>query len=134
MLCGAIAICAMILPGISGSFILVLLAKYEFIMNAIGDLNVPVLAVFIIGAVIGLVAFSHLLSWLLKSYRAQTLALLTGFMVGSLPKLWPWQSSPQVTSPSFPSQWGAAIIFAVTGVALVVLLEWLAAREKSSGR
>ncbi len=135
MLCGAIAICAMILPGISGSFILVLLAKYEFIMNAIGNLDMTILILFIVGALIGLIAFSHLLSWLLKRYRAQTLAVLTGFMVGSLIKLWPWKrpESADATILSFPTQWGTALACAVAGIALVVLLELLANRKTPKG-
>ncbi len=88
---GAIAICAMILPGISGSFILVLLGMYKFILSAVGDLNIPVILVFLVGAAIGIIAFSNLLSWLLKNYHNLTIALLSGFMVGSLNKVWPWK-------------------------------------------
>lgn len=88
---GAIAICAMILPGISGSFILVLLGMYQFIIGAVGDLNIPVLLVFAAGAVIGIIAFSNFLSWLLAKFHDLTIALLAGFMVGSLNKIWPWK-------------------------------------------
>lgn len=88
---GMIAICAMILPGISGSFILVLLGMYQFILGAVGDLNIPVLLLFLAGAVIGIVAFSNFLSWLLKNFHNLTIALLAGFMVGSLNKIWPWK-------------------------------------------
>ncbi len=88
---GSIAICAMILPGISGSFILVLLGMYKFILGAVSDLNIPVLLVFIAGALIGIIAFSNLLSWLLKNYHNLTIATLTGFMIGSLNKVWPWK-------------------------------------------
>lgn len=88
---GSIAICAMILPGISGSFILVLLGMYEFILGAVSDLNIPVLLVFIAGALIGIIAFSNLLSWLIKNYHNFTIATLTGFMIGSLNKVWPWK-------------------------------------------
>ncbi|TPE45030.1 DUF368 domain-containing protein [Pontibacter mangrovi] len=90
-LSGAIAICAMILPGISGSFILVLLAKYEFIMLSLKELKVGVIATFGLGCVFGLLAFSHVLNWMLKHYHNITVALLTGFMVGSLNKVWPWK-------------------------------------------
>ncbi len=93
MLSGAIAICAMILPGISGAFILLLLGKYDFIMRAVSELNLPVLALFLIGAAVGIVSFSHLLSWLLKHRRDVTVATLVGFMVGSLNKVWPWRVS-----------------------------------------
>jgi putative membrane protein len=88
---GMIAICAMILPGISGSFILVLLGMYQFILGAVGDLNIPVLLLFLAGAAIGIVAFSNFLSWLLKNFHDLTIALLAGFMVGSLNKIWPWK-------------------------------------------
>jgi len=91
MLSGAIAICAMILPGISGAFILLLLGKYQYIMQAVGELNIPVIAVFIVGAAAGIVSFSHLLSWLLKRWHDLTVAVLMGFMVGSLNKVWPWK-------------------------------------------
>lgn len=91
MLSGAIAICAMILPGISGAFILLLLGKYQFLMQAIGDLNIPVIVIFGIGAAAGIISFSHLLSWLLKRWHDVTVAALMGFMVGSLNKVWPWK-------------------------------------------
>ena len=91
MLSGAIAICAMILPGISGAFILLLLGKYQFIMQAVGDLNIPVIVIFVVGAVAGIISFSHLLSWLLKHWHDVTVAVLMGFMVGSLNKVWPWK-------------------------------------------
>jgi len=81
----------MILPGISGAFILLLLGKYEYIITAVSEFNIPVLLTFLVGAVAGIVAFSHLLSWLLKNYHGMTVALLTGFMVGSLNKIWPWK-------------------------------------------
>ena len=90
-LSGAIAICAMILPGISGSFILVLLGMYKFILGSLSELNLPVIAVFLVGAIIGIVSFSNILSWLLKKYYNLTIALLSGFMIGSLNKVWPWK-------------------------------------------
>lgn len=92
-LSGAIAICAMILPGISGSFLLVLLAKYEFILGAVRDLRISIVAVFGLGCLIGILAFSHVLNWALKKYHNVTVALLTGFMVGSLNKVWPWKQT-----------------------------------------
>ena len=90
-LSGSIAICAMILPGISGSFILVLLGMYSFILGAVSDFNIPVVAVFLSGAVVGIILFSNILSWLLRKYYNQTIALLSGFMIGSLNKVWPWK-------------------------------------------
>lgn len=93
MLSGAIAICAMILPGISGAFILLLLGKYQYILAAVGSLDLPVLAVFAAGAAAGLVGFSHLLSWLLDRWHDATVATLMGFMIGSLNKVWPWKQT-----------------------------------------
>lgn len=81
---GAIAICAMILPGISGSFILVLLGQYEFMISALKNLVVDKIAVFMAGALIGILSFSKLLEWLLKKYKSQTMSFLTGIMIGSL--------------------------------------------------
>ena len=92
-ICGAIAICAMILPGISGSFILVLLGKYMFIMSAIKEINIPVIAIFAVGAGIGIIAFSNVLSYLLNKYHDMTIATLAGFMFGSLNKIWPWKET-----------------------------------------
>ncbi len=90
-LSGSIAICAMILPGISGSFILVLLGMYSYILGAVSDFNIPVVAIFLSGAVVGIILFSNILSWLLRKYYNQTIALLSGFMIGSLNKVWPWK-------------------------------------------
>lgn len=91
MLSGAIAVCAMILPGISGSFILLLLGKYYFVMTALSEMNVVVLVLFAVGAAAGIISFSHALSWLLKHYHDVVVALLMGFMLGSLNKVWPWK-------------------------------------------
>ena len=92
-LCGAIAICAMILPGISGSFILVLLGKYFYIMNAVKSLDIVVMLVFICGAFIGITSFSNVLSFLLRRFHNTTIATLAGFMLGSLNKVWPWKET-----------------------------------------
>lgn len=89
---GAIAICAMILPGISGSFILVLLGMYKFILDSVSTFNIPVILIFLAGALLGIIGFSNLLSWLLRKYHDLTIGLLTGFMVGSLNKVWPWKN------------------------------------------
>ncbi|MBK8488549.1 MAG: DUF368 domain-containing protein [Bacteroidetes bacterium] len=88
---GAIAICAMILPGISGSFIMLLMGMYEFILNSLTSLKISVILTFMAGAAIGIVSFSHLLSWMLRKYHNLTIAILTGFMIGSLNKVWPWK-------------------------------------------
>ena len=88
---GSIAICAMILPGISGSFILLLLSKYEYIINAIKDLKVDVLIVFSIGCIFGLLVFSRFLSYLFTNYKNTVLSVLSGFLFGSLLKVWPFR-------------------------------------------
>ncbi len=91
LLGGMLAICAMILPGISGSFILLLLGLYAPVIGAIHDLNLTLLALFACGCVLGLLSFSHLLSFLLNRFRALTLAGLCGLMLGTLHKVWPWK-------------------------------------------
>lgn len=131
-ICGAIAICTMILPGVSGSFILLLLGKYEYIMNAISNLNWPVLAAFGIGCAIGIVAFSKALHWLLARYQQQTMLVLVGFVMGSLIKVWPW-SDEALAAATAASDGSASvtagemlipgIIWIVIGIAAVVLLE-----------
>jgi putative membrane protein len=93
---GAIAICAMILPGISGSFILVILGAYKTLSDAVHDFDFKRLALFAGGATLGLLSFSHLLKWLFKHYENTTLALLTGFIIGSLNKIWPWKETISV--------------------------------------
>ncbi len=91
-LAGFIAICAMILPGISGSFILLLMGMYAHVLGAVHDREILFLLCFALGCGIGLLSFARLLSWLFKNYRSSALSVLTGFMIGSLPKLWPWQN------------------------------------------
>ncbi len=90
-LTGVIAISAMILPGISGSFILVLMGKYEYVLTAVKALELDILFAFAAGCGIGLLAFSHVLSWLFRRYHDVTVASITGFLVGSMPKIWPWK-------------------------------------------
>ena len=97
ILSGAIASCALILPGVSGAFLLVLLGKYQYVLGAVndvrgGDWNAAVPLIFVgIGAALGLVTFAQILSWLFKRYHDLTVALLIGLMVGSLRKIWPWK-------------------------------------------
>ncbi|SNS41635.1 putative membrane protein [Belliella buryatensis] len=88
---GAIAICAMILPGVSGSFLLLMLGQYERILAAVSERDLVIIAIFGAGCITGLLAFSRLISWLLKKYHAITIGLLSGFMLGSINKLWPWK-------------------------------------------
>ena len=90
---GALAICAMILPGISGSFILVILGAYKMLSDAFHDFDFKRIFIFASGALIGLLSFSHVLKWLFNHYKNTTLALLTGFIFGSLNKIWPWKET-----------------------------------------
>jgi len=90
-----VAICAMILPGISGSFILLLMGKYIYMMSALSSFNFPIILVFLLGAAVGILAFSNFLSWLLHHFHAATIAVLAGFMLGSLNKVWPWKVATQ---------------------------------------
>lgn len=94
--CGAIAICAMILPGISGSFILLILGAYQTVISAIKSFEISKLALFGAGCVVGLLTFSNLLNWMYKKHHDLTITLLTGFLLGSLQKLWPWQNQVQL--------------------------------------
>jgi putative membrane protein len=90
---GAIAICAMILPGISGSFILVILGQYAYVLSAVKELRVDVVLTFAAGCLVGLLSFARLISFLFKKFHDHTIALLTGFMLGSLNKVWPWKNT-----------------------------------------
>jgi len=90
-LSGALAICAMILPGISGAFILLIIGKYQLVVGALGNLDLGIIAVFIAGAAFGILLFVRLISWLLNSYHNYAIAVLAGFMMGSLNKIWPWK-------------------------------------------
>lgn len=92
-ICGIVAICSMILPGLSGSFILVLLGNYQYVLNAVKEFDIVSLVPIVLGAGFGLLAFSHLLAWLYKKYKEQTIAILCGFILGSLGILWPWKIS-----------------------------------------
>ena len=109
-LSGAIAICAMILPGISGSFILLILGKYQYIMSCVSEIvagenvlsNILILGVFLIGAVVGIIAFSKLLNWLLARWNKETLIVLAGFIIGSLVKIWPWSNTEAIVCSQYP--------------------------------
>ena len=152
-LSGALAICAMILPGISGSFILLILGKYEYVLGAISGLvagvdpgrNLLILGVFGIGAIIGILSFSRFLHWLLARWQKETMIVLAGFIIGSLVKIWPWSNSEAIVLSQFPelasfedalpteiiSQYMAsadlhisgAVLFAMIGFSLVTGIE-----------
>ncbi len=98
-LCGIVAICSMILPGLSGSFVLILMGNYQLIaIDAINNRDLSIIIPVGIGAVVGLIAFSHVLSWVFKRYKDQTIAMLTGFILGSLGILWPWKEPEYLTN------------------------------------
>ncbi|MFO8011192.1 MAG: DUF368 domain-containing protein [Dehalococcoidia bacterium] len=91
-ICGIVAICSMILPGLSGSYVLLLMGNYELVViDAVNEFDLGVLIPLIAGAIVGLVSFSRLLSWVFRTFRNMTIALLTGFIFGSLAMLWPWK-------------------------------------------
>ncbi len=151
---GAIAICAMILPGISGSFILVLLGLYPVVLGAVKDLDVAVLAIFAAGCLVGILSFARILSWTLERWRDLTLVFLTGLMLGSLNKVWPWKETltwrinshgeraPLLEQNLLPGAYGEltgqdpqlllAIVLAISGIVLVLGLEWFAGRRQPS--
>lgn len=142
---GAIAICAMILPGISGAFILVLLGSYHSIMTGIKTLDIKIVAVFLAGCVVGLLSFSKLLNYLFNHYKQLVLALLSGFLLGSLIKIWPWKNRvgdvPIIVHSNgreefmmgnvLPKDFNGepmfmnAILFALFGLLLVLAIDWL---------
>ncbi len=126
---GAIAICAMILPGISGSFLLVMLGMYTEILGAVNDRNLFVLAMFALGCVVGLALFSTLLNWLLHNYRRWVLAAMIGLMLGSTRVLWPWPNGTNTTTLGMPSDDVVVplLLFSI-GAAVVVIVDLVATR------
>jgi putative membrane protein len=146
VLCGAVGVCSMILPGLSGSFVLVLMGNYQLVMiNAVSDFDMAVLLPVAVGVVVGLIAFSHFLSWVLRKFPDQTIAILTGFITGSLGILWPWKTA--ITRPfgekiktigyawhlpHLDTTFVIAVLFMVLGIASIVLTEMLAGRKTAS--
>ena len=146
-LSGAIAICAMILPGISGSFILLLLGSYETILGGIKDFKIATLIAFALGCLTGLLSFSKLLNWLFKRFHDLTIAILTGFLIGSLNKIWPWKTTvstrvnshgeivPFIQENILPTHFDGnpqltlAIIMLLLGLGLILILERLAVKR-----
>ncbi|MFW6070181.1 MAG: DUF368 domain-containing protein [bacterium] len=156
-LSGALAICAMILPGISGAFILVLLGKYQFVLSAVTQRDVISLGIVFAGAVIGLVTFAQILGWLFKRYHNLTVAALTGLMLGSLRKVWPWKEDvawvqdaqgqfvldshgapivarqmdvlPTLATQADVTEFAIALALAFAGLSLILLLDRVALTE-----
>ena len=144
---GSIAICAMILPGISGSFILLLMGMYSVVLGAVKSFDVVSLGFFAGGCLVGIMLFSRVLSWLLQHYHHATMALLSGFMLGALVKLWPWkqvnsyrensagQQVPFIESPIWPwaqqePQIGLAVGALIVGFSMVFVMDFLLKNKK----
>ena len=121
LLSGAFAVCALVLPGVSGSYLLLTVGMYEPTLEAVNDRNLPYLGVFIIGAMIGLGLFVSVLQWLLSSHRRMTLVVMTGLMLGSLRALWPWQTDGGAVLPPGDNIW-PVVVLAVAGAALVLTI------------
>jgi putative membrane protein len=150
LLCGIIAICAMILPGISGAFILLILGKYEFITatlkNPFLSQNLVIILIFCLGCLIGLLSFSRLLNYLLTNFHQVTMAFLTGLMIGSMPKIWPWKEilETRIVRGKAHVIWGTnilpetmsaevllALALAISGFIAVLVIERLARVKES---
>lgn len=152
MLSGVVAVCSMILPGLSGSFVLILMGNYQLVaIEAINNRDLGILFPVLLGGGLGLLAFSHFLSWLLKSYKDQTISLLTGFILGSLSILWPWKDTIILRDtagelllkkdgtqmvrylPTFPDTFDNIVIFAclfmLAGIITIWAIEYLASRK-----
>jgi putative membrane protein len=144
-LSGMVAICAMILPGISGAFILFVLGKYQTMLNALTNFNVATIGIFAAGAGVGIISFARVVSWLFKRYHDITVAGLIGLMLGSLRKLWPWKETISTTldrhgetiplvqiniaPPGFGPEFFAAVGLAVLGFVLVIALDKIAGQK-----
>ncbi|WP_282162828.1 DUF368 domain-containing protein [Ulvibacterium marinum] len=142
---GALAVCAMILPGISGSFILVLLGSYKTVLDAVDDKNFKILITVTLGVIFGLLSFARLLKWMFDHYKNITLAILTGFILGSLNKIWPWKKvleTKQIGSKTITldenispflfegdNQIIPAVIAAIVGFSLIFILEKTASKK-----
>lgn len=153
-LSGAVAICSMILPGLSGSFVLILMGDYQLVaIHAINNRDLAVIIPFALGAIVGIIAFSHLLSWVFKRFKNQTIAILTGFILGSMIILWPWKTAEYLTNlqgdfifkhgrkvvlryisvlpDHYDLQFWFTVLIMILGVVSIVVLELLA--NKKSG-
>ncbi len=152
---GMIAICAMILPGISGSFILLLMGSYLTVLDALNNRDITVIAIFAAGCVVGLLSFSRLLKWMFARFHDITIAILSGFLLGSLNKIWPWKNvletfTKHAGTPEekvvplveqnvlpgtyesitgLPSQWGLALLLAFVGFAIIFIMDRMASKK-----
>jgi putative membrane protein len=139
VLSGAVAICAMVLPGVSGSFMLVLLGKYERILSAVTEGEIGTLLLVIAGAAVGIVTVAQLLSWLFKRYHDGTIAVLAGMLLGSLRKVWPWKEAGalgldrNILPPAWTWEVTLIAVLAVAGFTLITTLTVWAAQQKEHG-
>jgi len=152
-ICGMTAICAMILPGISGAFILLIMGQYEYVTGIIKGLprgeasinDIVSLAIFAAGCGIGLLSFSKFLRWLLARYHEQTMAVLCGFIIGSLRRVWPFKIWPEegptiktqydnILPASFDGHVALALVLAVAAIVFVVFIDWISRREQEVDR
>jgi putative membrane protein len=139
---GACAICAMILPGISGSFILVLMGKYQSVLDALSEHDLTSLIIFAMGCLVGIISLAQVVGWLLKKHHNWTIAILTGLIIGSLRKVWPWKEIlTSITDPYgkvipltekniIPAVWNTevtlALVLVVAGLLVVILFDQIA--------
>jgi putative membrane protein len=138
-LSGALAITAMILPGISGAFILVLLGKYQYVLNAVVNGDILTLLIVIAGAAVGLITFARVLRWLFQNYHDYTVAALTGLILGALRKVWPWKHNAgiqelNILPPTYDAEFASAVLLMLAGFALVLVLDHLAARQSAAAQ
>ena len=155
ILCGVVGTCSMILPGLSGSYVLLLMGNYEYVMiDAVNMLTtspwegIKILIPVVIGAVIGLLAFAHLLSWIFKNFHDQTVALLTGFILGSTPIIWPWKHAVtnalkdgtekvvgyQWQWPAINTEFFNALAIMLLGAAIIIVTEQLATKKEKPSK
>ncbi len=155
ILCGVVGTCSMILPGLSGSYVLLLMGNYEYVMiDAVNLLTtspwegIKILIPVVIGAVIGLLAFAHLLSWIFKNFHDQTVALLTGFILGSTPIIWPWKHAItnalkdgtekvvgyQWQWPAINAEFFIALVIMMLGAAIIIVTEQLATKKEKPSK
>lgn len=153
-ICGIVGTCSMILPGLSGSFVLILMGNYHLIMiDAVNNLRIDILLPVVLGGLFGLLAFSHFLSWIFKKFRDQTIALLTGFILGSIGSLWPWKEAIYATTATGEPlvrkgkmvvesyQWmlpksidlelTVSIVLMIVGMAIIIGTEYMASRKNT---
>jgi len=155
ILCGVVGTCSMILPGLSGSYVLLLMGNYEYVMiDAVNLLTtspweaIKILVPVVIGAVVGLLAFAHLLSWIFKKFHDQTVALLTGFILGSTPIIWPWKHAItnalkdgtekvvgyQWQWPAINTEFFIALAIMLLGAAIIIVTEQLASKKEKQSK